>query len=63
VGTPEYTLVGRPLVGAARVRLQVEEQAKDAKVRCSGGTDGWMDGWTDEGVCVRVCVLGGGATA
>lgn len=32
VGTPEYTVVGRPYVESARVRLQVEEQAKDAKV-------------------------------
>lgn len=32
VGTPEYTVVGRPVVSSARVRLQVEEQAKDAKV-------------------------------
>lgn len=32
VGTPEYTVVGRPYVQNARVRLQVEEQAKDAKI-------------------------------
>ncbi len=32
VGTPDYTVVGRPYVLNAKVTLQVEEQAKDAKV-------------------------------
>ena len=32
VGTPDYTIVGRPYVRHASVLLQVEEQAKDAKV-------------------------------
>lgn len=32
VGTPEDTLVGRPLVAGASVKLYVEEQVKDKKV-------------------------------
>ncbi len=56
MGTPEYTLVGRPFVGQTRVRLQVEEQAKDAKVSqrvmcvCARAGVGGL----------YLCVLGGG---
>jgi large subunit ribosomal protein L21 len=32
VGTPEMTRVGRPWVEGAKVRFEVEEQTKDAKV-------------------------------